>query len=134
MQPKVIEKWHAIVKSRDVNALKSLLAADSTFWSPILHTPQRGRDLVMFYLGGAMKVIGNERFRYVREIVGDGDACLEFETEIEGIVINGVDLIRWDRNDQIVDFKVLLRPLKAMTKVQEHMAALLGSMGKQTAA
>ncbi len=131
MQPKVIEAWHAIVKSRDVKALSSLLHADSIFWSPILHTPQRGRNMVMLYLGGAMQVIGNDHFRYVREIVGDRDACLEFESEIDGIVINGVDLIRWDDSGQIVDFKVLLRPLKGMTKVQEHMAALLSSAGKQ---
>ncbi len=130
MHPKVIEKWHEIVKSRDVKALNALLHADAAFWSPILHSPQLGRSKVMLYLGGAMQVIGNDRFRYVREIVGDRDACLEFESEIDGIVVNGVDLIRWDESDQIVDFKVFLRPLKGITKVQEQMAALLSSMGK----
>ncbi len=131
MHTTVIEKWHAVVRSRDAQALSSMIHAEATFWSPILHAPQRGRNLVLLYLGGAMQVIGNDRFRYVREIIADRDACLEFESEIDGIVINGVDLIRWDDNDQIIDFKVLLRPLKGITKVQEHMAALLNSMGKQ---
>ena len=126
-----VEKWHAIVKTRDAKALSSLIAADAIFWSPVLHKPQHGRQLVLLYLGGALQVLCNDRFRYVREIVGDNDACLEFETEIDGITINGVDLFRWDSSGQIVDFKVFLRPLKGLSKVQERMAALLSSMAGQ---
>ncbi|HUP90948.1 MAG TPA: nuclear transport factor 2 family protein [Solimonas sp.] len=125
MEAPALKAWHAVVQSRDPNALKALLADGAVFWSPVLHTPQRGKAMVMLYLGGAMQVIGNPSFRYLREIVGPQDACLEFESTIDGIVVNGVDLIRWNAQGQIVDFKVMLRPAKALAKVQERMAAML---------
>ncbi|MBV8063347.1 MAG: hypothetical protein JOY51_07110, partial [Nevskia sp.] len=73
-------------------------------------------------------------FRYVREVVGARDAVLEFMVEIDGIMVNGVDLIRWNEDGRIVDFKVMLRPLKAINLVHQKMGALLESMGKKPAA
>jgi hypothetical protein len=70
-------------------------------------------------------VFPGPQFRYVREIVGDSDAMLEFETELDGIAINGVDIIRWNEAGQIVEFKVMLRPLKAINLVHQKMAAML---------
>ena len=79
------------------------------------------------YLGAAFQVFFNPTFRYVREIVGPSDAMLEFETEIDGIVVNGVDLIKWNAAGQIVEFKVMLRPLKAINLIHQRMAAMLQS-------
>ena len=79
------------------------------------------------YLSAAFRVFFNPTFRYVREIVGASDAMLEFETEIDGILVNGVDVIRWNDAGQIVDFKVMLRPLKAINLVHQKMAAMLQS-------
>jgi len=79
------------------------------------------------YLSAAFRVFFNPTFRYVREIVGVSDAMLEFETEIDGILVNGVDVIRWNDAGQIVDFKVMLRPLKAINVVHQKMAAMLHS-------
>ena len=79
------------------------------------------------YLSAAFRVFSNPTFRYVREIVGATDAMLEFETEIDGILVNGVDIISWNDAGQIVDFKVMLRPLKAINLIHQKMAAMLQS-------
>lgn len=121
----VIDAWHAVVKSRDPKALHALLAPEVVFHSPVVHTPQRGRDITFRYLMGAMHVLNNAGFRYEREIVGERDAVLEFATEIDGITINGVDLIRWNEAGQIIDFKVMVRPLKAVNRLHEAMGAML---------
>jgi hypothetical protein len=107
--------------------LTALLAEDAVFHSPVVHTPQRGRKLTATYLSAAFHVFFNPTFRYVREIVGASDAMLEFETEIDGILVNGVDIIKWNDTGQIVDFKVMLRPLKAIDLIRQKMAVLLQS-------
>jgi hypothetical protein len=119
--------WHRLVRTHDPSGLNTLLAEDVVFHSPVVHTPQRGRKLASWYLGAAFQVFFNPSFRYVREIVGPSDAMLEFETEIDGIVVNGVDLIAWNAAGQIVDFKVMIRPLKAINLVHQRMAARLQS-------
>ncbi len=117
--------WHELVRTRSASGLAALLADEVVFHSPVVHTPQRGKALALQYLLTAFQVFGNESFRYVREVAGDRDAVLEFEVEIDGIQVNGVDMIRWDDADQIVDFKVLVRPLKAVLGIQQRMAAML---------
>jgi hypothetical protein len=120
--------WHALVQQRDAAALPALLADDVVFHSPVVHTPQRGKALTLMYLMGALQVLNNEHFRYVREVVGANDAVLEFVTQIEGVVINGVDLIRWNDAGLIVDFKVMVRPLKGMNMLHLKMGELLQRM------
>lgn len=125
--PEPVAEWHRILETRDIAALASLLHDDAVFLSPVVHTPQRGKRLVMGYLGAAAEVLGNPSFRYVREIVGAHDAMLEFETEVDGIEVNGIDLIRWDDAGRIVEFKVMVRPLKAIQAVHAKMAERLQS-------
>jgi hypothetical protein len=120
-----LERWHEVVRTRNPALLNQLLAEDATFHSPILFTPQQGRDMVALYLTGAMHVIANPTFRYVREIADERNAVLEFETEIDDVHVNGVDLITWDEQGQISDFKVMVRPLKAVNVVHRRMAELL---------
>jgi hypothetical protein len=100
------------------------------FTLPVVHTPQVGKALTRLYLMGAFHVLFNDTFRYVREIVGEREAALEFMVEIEGISVNGIDLIRWGEDGRIVDFKVMLRPLKAINLVHQKMAAMLEAMKK----
>jgi len=128
MKEHPVAAWHRLVRTRDSSSLNELLAEDSVFHSPVVHTPQRGRALTAWYLAAAFQVFFNESFRYVREIVGDSDAMLEFETEIDGIIVNGVDLIKWNAAGKITEFKVMLRPLKAINLVHQHMAAMLESI------
>jgi SnoaL-like domain len=125
MTPPALAAWHDIVDARDPAGLADLLAGDATFHSPILYRPQAGRDLVTMYLTGALQVLGNETFTYVREVVGPHDAVLEFEATVDGVVVNGVDMLRWDEHDRIVDFTVMLRPLRAVNLVHARMADLL---------
>lgn len=120
-----IAAWHRMIADKTPDALDDLLADDAVFHSPVVHRPQVGKALTKAYLSAASSVLGGPGFRYVREIVGAQDAVLEFELEIDGIHINGVDLIRWNDSGRIVDFKVMLRPLKAVNLVHQKMAAML---------
>lgn len=123
---KGVAAWHAYMGSGgDADLLAAQLADDPVFHSPVVHTPQAGKAKVMLYLLSAAKVLGNDSFRYVREVVEGNDACLEFTAEIDGIHVNGIDLIRFDDDGKINDFKVMVRPLKAMNKLWEMMAAQL---------
>ena len=124
-----LERWHAVLDGgSDAAELARIIHEDAVFHSPVVHTPQRGRALVVAYLAAAGKTLGNDSFRYVREMVDGDDALLEFTTEMDGIHVNGIDLIRFDDDGMIVDFKVMVRPLKAVNKVWEQMAAMLESM------
>jgi hypothetical protein len=120
-----LDTWHRLVREQDAAGLHALLAEDAVFHSPVVHTPQRGRKLTAMYLGAAFQVFFNPSFRYVREVVGPHDAVLEFELELDGIAINGVDILHWNEAGQITDFKVMLRPLKAVHLIHERMAAML---------
>lgn len=120
--------WHTVVESRDPAQLDALLADEAVFTSPIVHTAQVGKGLTAMYLTGAMHVLGNDSFTYVREVVDGPNAVLEFETIVDGITVNGVDMIRFDEAGQIVDFKVMLRPMKAINLVGQKMAAMLESL------
>lgn len=121
-----LERWHAyIAGGEDPDALRAMLAPDAVFHSPVVHTPQQGADKVFAYLHAAAHVLGGDDFTYAREIVDGDTAMLEFSRTMDGIHINGVDIIRWNADGQIVDFKVMVRPMKAMNKVWESMGAML---------
>ena len=123
-----IDAWHELAKARNPRALAAVLADDVVFHSPVVHTPQRGKLLASQYLGAALMILGNDSFHYVREIRGERDALLEFELALDGVQVNGVDLIRWNDAGQVTDFKVMIRPLKAIQAVQQKMAELLAQM------
>ncbi|MCW8194939.1 nuclear transport factor 2 family protein [Proteobacteria bacterium 005FR1] len=127
----VIDQWHRLATDMDKDALWNLLAEDAAFHSPVVHTPQAGRPLVHGYLMAASAVLGNESFRYVREVVSGNNAVLEFTADIDGISINGVDMIHWNAENKIDDFKVMIRPLKAINLIHQKMAEMLAA--QQTA-
>lgn len=121
-----LERWHAVIEQgSDPAALAAIIREDAVFHSPVVHTPQVGRAIVVAYLSAAGQTLGNDSFAYVRELVDGNDAMLEFTTEMEGIHVNGIDLIRFDDDGMIAEFKVMVRPLKAVNKVWEMMAAQL---------
>ncbi|HJV63279.1 MAG TPA: nuclear transport factor 2 family protein [Albitalea sp.] len=120
-----LAQWHRAVTQRDVRALDALLADEVVFHSPVVHTPQVGKAITTQYLAAAFRVFFNESFRYVRELAGPHDAVLEFQVQIDGISVNGVDMMRWDDAGRIVDFKVMLRPLKAVNLIHQKMAEML---------
>ncbi|MDP9916801.1 ketosteroid isomerase-like protein [Variovorax boronicumulans] len=126
-----LSTWHRLVKTRDVAGLDALLADDAVFLSPVVHRPQVGKAITKQYLAAAFQVFFNESFRYVRELQGPTDAVLEFELELDGIAINGVDMMTWNAEGKITEFKVMLRPLKAVNLIHQKMAAQLQAAAQQ---
>ncbi|MCC8941436.1 nuclear transport factor 2 family protein [Bradyrhizobium ivorense] len=120
-----LDKWYAYMKSHDTSALWDLLHPDAVFESPVVHTPQRGRDITFKYLTSAAKVLGGPTFKYLGEWTSDSGAVLEFENEIDGIKLNGVDIITFDGDGRITHFKVMVRPLKAINLLHQMMGAEL---------
>ena len=125
MQTDTVSNWHALLESRDLSQLDGMLAENAVFHSPVVHTPQEGKELTKFYLTGAFYVLLDKGFHYVREIVGEDNAALEFAAEIDGIRINGIDLIHWNEDGKIDDFKVMIRPLKAINLLHRLMREAL---------
>jgi hypothetical protein len=120
-----LDKWYAFMRSKDEAALWDLLHPDAVFESPVVHAPQIGRDIVFKYLSSAEKVLGGPGFKYVGEWRSDNGAVLEFENEIEGIKLNGVDIITFADDGSITRFKVMVRPLKAINLLHRLMGEQL---------
>jgi hypothetical protein len=125
-----LELWHEMFKDRDIGRLDEILAENCVFLSPIVHTPQEGRELTKFYLTGAFNVF-NDSFRYVKEVVTDEHAVLEFVCDMDGVVVNGVDIMTFDDQGKIVEFKVMVRPLKAVNLLHARMKAMLEQLSSQ---
>jgi hypothetical protein len=122
-----LQRWHELVESRDASLLPGLIAEDAVFRSPAVHTPQEGRDLVAAYLAGAIVVLGPE-LTYHDEWVREHDAVLRFTTVVDGLQVEGVDMITWDDHGQIVQFTVMIRPLKALNAIVARMGAELAKL------
>jgi hypothetical protein len=120
-----LQRWHGFLKSRDPAELWDLLHPDVVFESPVVHTPQRGRDITFKYLISATKVLAGPTFAYVGEWTSDAGAVLEFTNQVEGITINGVDIITFDAGGRITHFKVMVRPLKAINLLHRLMGEQL---------
>lgn len=123
-----IATWHKLVETRDAAALNNILAENVVFHSPVVHTPQMGKPITALYLTAALHVLNNDTFQYLREVISGNNAVLEFQTFIDGISINGVDMITWGEDGRITDFKVMLRPLKAVNLVHKMMGDMLQKM------
>jgi hypothetical protein len=119
-QPPVVKAWHAVVESGDPALLDGLLADDVVFRSPAVFAPQEGKDLTVRYLRAAMAVQGPS-LRYVGEWYGPSSAVLEFEAELDGMYVHGVDMLRWNDDDRLVSFTVMVRPMRGLTKLVELM-------------
>ena len=136
-----VEKWFEVMKSNDMDKLDELLAEDVVFYSPVVYTPQKGKDITKMYLMAAGGVFGEgtkdevtdsnnsqSKFKYIKEIIGEKSALLEFETEMNGIYVNGVDVISWNEEGKITEFKVIVRPLQAVNMLHQKMQTMLESM------
>lgn len=119
-QPPAVKAWHAVVDSGDPALLDGLLADDVVFRSPAVFAPQEGKDVAALYLRSAMAVLGPS-LRYVGEWYALSSAVLEFEAELDGLYVHGVDMLRWNDDDQLVSFTVMVRPMRGLTKLVELM-------------
>lgn len=131
---KCLEHWHSYIQNEpgpDVAALEHLIHDDCVFYSPVVFTPQRGGDITRIYLAAAAHTLGGSDeapFHYTKEIVSGNRAMLEFETSIDGKTVNGVDIITCDDDGQIIEFKVMVRPLQGLNAVHQAMMAMLEEM------
>lgn len=125
MTPPVIQRWIDIIDNHRADDIDALLADDVVFYSPAVFAPQRGRDTTLAYLTTAAKVLGGDDFHYVGQWFGESSAVLEFVTDLDGIHVNGVDMIHWNDDGKITEFKVMLRPFKALQTVMPKMAERL---------
>ena len=137
-----IDRWHDVMKSGGLEAekkLDDLLHDDVIFYSPVVFTPQKGKDITKLYLSAASGVFSSpkeknevkkkvSKFKYIKEIIHGNTACLEFETEMNGKYVNGIDLITWDDDNKIIEFKVLVRPLQAVNTLHEMMGKMLDKL------
>jgi hypothetical protein len=121
-----LQRWHELVESRDVSRLPAMIAEGAVFHSPAVHSPQEGRDLVTAYLTGAVHVLG-PTLRYVEEWQNERTAVLRFTAEVDGLQVEGVDLVAWDDDGLIVDFTVMIRPFRALQAVMGRMLEQLTS-------
>ena len=125
----LIQKWHEVLKNDDQGLLENLIADDAVFSSPVVFTPMEGKEITMMYLSAAGQSFNMEKFKYTKEIHDGMNSVLEFETYIDDISVNGVDIIEWNEEGKIVNFKVMIRPFKAVQKVQQKMVEALESLG-----
>ena len=122
-----LEIWHAMLRDMDMSRLDDVLADDCVFLSPIVHSPQEGKELTKLYLTGASQVF-NDSFHYIKEVVTPTHAVLEFDCELDCIVIHGVDIMTFNEEGKISEFKVMIRPLKAVNLMHQRMRAMLEQM------
>ncbi len=139
MIEEVMKKWHLFLKGELEGGLDELLADDVEFYSPIVFTPQKGKDLTKMYLAAAGNTFSGgakekqdgaavSNFRYAKEILSGNYAVLEFESEVDGKYINGVDIITCNDEGKITEFKVMIRPLQAVNAMHQQMKAMLEKM------
>jgi hypothetical protein len=130
----VVARWHRYMHGDLAGGLDELLADDVVFWSPVVFTPQRGKEITTRYLEAAAASLGGDAtgdpaqaFRYTKQVVAGDTAVLEFETTLHGKYVNGVDIIRCDDAARIVEFRVMMRPLQAIQAVHEEMGRRLSA-------
>ncbi|HOG10912.1 MAG TPA: nuclear transport factor 2 family protein [Smithella sp.] len=123
-----VAAWHTLLKTKDAAGLDAILADNVVFYSPVVHTPQEGKLITTLYLTAALHVFVNDSFKYLREVVSDNNAVLEFMTVIDGITVNGVDMLTWGTDRRITEFKVMVRPLKAINLIHKMMGEMLEKM------
>ncbi len=124
----LIHKWHDLINNDDLDKLDAILTDDAVFSSPVVFNPMKGKEITKMYLYAAGQSFNMDKFKYTREIHDEMHSVLEFETYIDEISVNGVDMIEWNQDGKIKDFKVMIRPFKAVQKVQEKMVEALESL------
>ncbi len=128
-----LKNWHQFIETKNPKILEELLANEVTFYSPIVWTPQEGKQITKIYLMAALEVFGgeNSNFTYVKQVIDKNNFFLEFTTMIDGVTVNGIDMIEVNEEGKITGFKVMVRPLKAINKVHEKMGEMLEKLKHQ---
>ncbi len=126
-----IKSWHENLHVQNVDFLEEILDESVVFYSPVVFKPITGKEMTKLYLASAGESFNMESFKYIREVHQAMDSVLEFETDIDGIWVNGIDMISWNKAGKIIDFKVMIRPLKAVEIVRMKMVESLELLSKK---
>lgn len=125
-EPAALRAWHRVVESGDAGLLDGLLAEHVVFRSPAVFAPQEGIELATGYLTAALAVLG-PTVSYVRQWYDDSSAVLEFEADLDGVTVHGVDLLQWDADGRLTSFTVMVRPLRGLEqligRMRQHLPA-----------
>lgn len=127
MTPAVIERWLEVIESGDTAGIDDMLAPDAVFYSPAVFTPQRGRQTAAAYLRAAGRMFAGTDFHYVQQWFGEDSAVLHFAADLDGLSVEGIDMIHWNDDGKIVSIKVMMRPFKGLQAVVGRMAELLAA-------
>ncbi|MCH9803558.1 nuclear transport factor 2 family protein [bacterium] len=138
-----LERFHANLRGELEGGYDALLHPDVVFYSPVVFTPQEGREITKLYLSAAGSTLPGDApasgesstgdapatsFTYTKTIASGHQAMLEFETMMDGKYVNGVDILTCDDDSLVTEFKVMMRPLQAVNIVHEQMKAMLEKM------
>jgi hypothetical protein len=129
---RTLDGWHRFVASGDhfvasgdLGLLASLLAEHIVFRSPFVQSPIPGREATLLVLTTVVQIF--ENFRYHRTfIAGSHDVALEFSATIGKWQLKGIDLIKFDEAGEMVEFEVMIRPIKALAALGEEMGNRIG--------
>ena len=122
---KTLEGWHRFVASGDQALLASLLSEHIVFRSPFVQSPIPGRTATLLVLTTVVQIF--ENFRYHRNFVaGSHDAALEFAANIGKWQLKGIDLIKFNEAGEMIEFEVMIRPIKALAALGEEMGNRIG--------
>jgi hypothetical protein len=124
----MLSNWHTLIKNKAVSQVSTLLADDVTLYSPVIHSPIKGKEMVSMYLTAAFHTFLNGSFNYDREFLSNNAAVLEFSLKIQDLDINGIDMITWNEQGKITEFKVMIRPYKALNMINDQMTAMLDQL------
>ena len=127
MTAAVIDRWLSVIESGRTSQLDDMLAPDAVFYSPAVFAPQHGREKTAAYLRAAEQMFSGTGFHYVEKWIGPNSAVLHFAAEVDGLSVEGIDMIHWNDEGLITSVKVMIRPFKALQGVIGKMAELLAA-------
>ena len=117
--------WHAFVATGNQDLLAPLLSEHIVFRSPFVQSPIPGRAATLLVLTTVVRIF--ENFSYHREFVaGSHDAALEFSANIGKWQLKGIDLIKFNDAGKMIEFEVMVRPIKALQALGEEMGNRIG--------
>ena len=124
--PVALRAWHRVFESKDAGLLDDLLAEDVVFRSPAVFAAQEGKAITTVYLTAALDVLG-PTLRYTHQWHDESSAVLEFEADLDGVVVHGIDMLRWNDADKLTSFTVMVRPLRGLEQLILRMGQRLAA-------
>jgi hypothetical protein len=122
------DAFKSAIEAEDPDGLRATLAEDVVFRSPVVFRPYEGHAVVSAILTeGAMNVF--EDFRYVERFEDGDTAALIFEAKVGDREVDGLDMLRFDRDGKVVELMVMVRPMSGLNALAEAMGREFERLG-----